>query len=74
MIFLIHYDTTQGRLLSLEAFTEEDMASARAARLRLELELGDEQSSHEVVLLDAPNEEQIRHTHSRYFRSEAAST
>jgi hypothetical protein len=39
------------------------------ARLNLELDLNRQGVEHEVVLLDAPDEAALRHTHGRYFES-----
>ena len=40
----------------------------RIARFELELKLNREKSQHEVVILEAPSEEALRHTHGRYFK------
>ena len=47
------------------------MRSGRRRRildLSLELKLNREKSQHEVVILEAPSEAAVRHTHARYFK------
>ena len=67
MIFLIHYDRNQGRIISMESFGDSERAAAQEARLALELELNG--ANDEVVLLDAEAEEDLRKTHRRYFEA-----
>lgn len=69
MIFLIHYDRTSGRLISLREFSDKDREGASIARLELELELLCSGGGHEVVLLEAPSQEILKNTHRRYFES-----
>ena len=67
MLFLIEYDRPSGTINEIRAF---DVSSRRVVgdpRLELELKLNREGVRHEVVLLEAPNEEALRRTHSRYF-------
>jgi hypothetical protein len=65
MLFLIEYDRPTGTLVQFRKFDD----SERQIALELELKLNRERSQHEVVILEAPNEEAVRHTHSRYFQT-----
>ncbi|HKS95658.1 MAG TPA: hypothetical protein VJV74_05930 [Terriglobia bacterium] len=68
MIFLIEYDPPTGTLVQFRKFEESDRQAAHDARLELELALNRQASRHEVVTLEAPSEEAVRHTHKRYFK------
>ena len=67
MIFLLDYDRSLGRLVSMATYQDNRLAEAQDARLQLELELNRAGVSREVVLLEAANEEVLRRTHRRYF-------
>ncbi len=67
MIFLIDYDRKKGRLLQLKSYEDSDRSRAEEARLELELSLSRRGKSHEVVILEAPDEAALRTTHRRYF-------
>ena len=67
MIFLIEYDRTEGRILSLTHFADSQRDEADDARLRLELNLNQRGIEREIVLLQATTEEALRRTHRRYF-------
>ncbi|HVA01111.1 MAG TPA: hypothetical protein VMV34_05570 [Terriglobia bacterium] len=67
MIFLIEYDRASGKIAELRKFDDASLKVAEDARLELELKLNRAGVQHEVVLLDAPSEEALRRTHSRYF-------
>jgi CHASE1-domain containing sensor protein len=69
MIFLIEYDRAEGRLVTIERFTDSDRKKAEDARLNLELELNLKGIQSEVVLLEASTEEDVRRTHRRYFET-----
>jgi hypothetical protein len=69
MVFLIEYARDQGRLVAIKAFEDHDSRSAENARLELELDLNSRGVEHEVVLLEADNEEALRRTHRRYFET-----
>lgn len=71
MIFLIEYDRSSGTIKEMRKFEDSSRKLAEDARLELELKLNRAGVEHEVVLLEAPNEEALRHTHSRYFESVA---
>jgi hypothetical protein len=68
MLFLIEYDRSEGKLLTLREFDGSEWQAAHNARLELELDLNRRGIQHEVVILDAPNEEALRRTHGRYFK------
>ena len=67
MLFLIEYDRPSGTVVETRQFDDSLRKLAEEARLELELRLNREGVEHEVVLLEAPNEEALRRTHSRYF-------
>ena len=67
MIYLIQYDRTQGQLVNLVAFRADNKQRAEEARLEVELALLRAHVWHEVVLLEAKNEHELRKTHRRYF-------
>lgn len=69
MFFLIEYDRPSGTLVQFRKFDDLEQQPALDARLQLELRLNREGIQHEVVLLEALNEEALRHTHSRYFQT-----
>jgi len=68
MLFLIEYDRPTTTLVQFRKFADSGQEIARHARLELELDLHRRGVQHEVVILQAPNEEAIRHTHGRYFK------
>jgi hypothetical protein len=67
MIFLIEYDRNGGQIVQMERFENEERGKAQESRLELELRLNRQKIEHEVVLLDAATEEDVRKTHRRYF-------
>lgn len=69
MLFLIEYNRTEGRLVSLRTFDSSERQQAHDARLELELDLNRKGIDHEVVTLEASSEEILRKTHARYFQS-----
>jgi hypothetical protein len=69
MLFLIHYDRAEGRLVSCEQFENSEQVKADDARLELELSLNRQGIEREVVILDAASLEAVRRTHGRYFES-----
>jgi len=71
MLFLIAYDRSQGLIVQKREYADASRAVAEDERLKLELELKRRGIEHEVVVLDAPSEEALRRTHSRYFESVA---
>ncbi|MFI5374000.1 MAG: hypothetical protein ACHQ8D_05160 [Candidatus Rokuibacteriota bacterium] len=69
MIFLIEYDRRGGRIVTFERFSDSARAEAEKIRLDLELLLSRQSLDHEVVLLQAASEEDLRRTHRRYFET-----
>ena len=69
MIFLIEYDRKPGQILTFRRFEDADRKTAMDARFDLELDLFRRGIDHEVVTLEAPNEELVRKTHARYFKT-----
>lgn len=69
MLFLIKYDRTGGKLIQISHFSTNDTGSATKARLELELMQIKSNDNHEIVILEAESEDQLRKTHRRYFES-----
>lgn len=69
MIFLIAYDRQAGALVRFETYSPDQLWEAQKNRLSLELTLLEKKIPHEVVLLGASSEAEIRKTHRRYFES-----
>jgi len=69
MLFLIEYDRSGGQLVSLQKFDEANRRVAEETRLELELRLNRTAEGHEVVLLEASTEDDLRQTHRRYFET-----
>ena len=67
MIYLIQYDRKLGELVRVEEFPVGSMQRAEEVRLGVELDLLRRKVAHEVVLLEATNEDELRKTHRRYF-------
>jgi hypothetical protein len=67
MIFLIEYNRTQGRIVTIRQFDDEQRREAEDSRLDIELALNRKGVNHEVVLLEAEGEDALRRTHQRYF-------
>lgn len=68
MVFLVEYDRPSGTLVQFRKFDDSERQAVADARLELELELNRQGVQHEVVILEAPSEEAVRHTHGRYFK------
>jgi hypothetical protein len=68
VLFLIEYDRPTGTLVQLRKFDDSERQVALDARFELELKLNREGVQHEVVILEAPSEDAVRHTHGRYFK------
>lgn len=66
--FLIVYDQASGIRLDLVPFAEAERDRALAARFAREREMSD-RPDIEVVLLAAESLEDLKRTHSRYFKS-----
>ena len=69
MLFLIQYDRPSGTIIQLREFDDSSRKLAEDARLELELALKRQDIRDEVVLLEAPSQEALLRTHSRYFES-----
>ena len=69
MLFLIEYARDKGRMITFKKFRDEDSGTAQSVRLDLELDLNRRGIEHEVVLLEAENEDALRRTHRRYFET-----
>jgi hypothetical protein len=67
MLFLLEYDRTAGCLVHCEQFQDAQRGEADRARFQRELAVNRADGDHEVVLLEAPDEETLRQTHARYF-------
>jgi low affinity Fe/Cu permease len=67
MIFLIEYDRAAGKLVRMQTFTNSQRGAALEARLAREIALQNQTKKHEVVVLEAASEEDLRATHRRYF-------
>ena len=69
MIFLLEYDRKQGKVRKLQSFHSTDRTFAQRERLVIELDLRKSGAPCEVVLLEASDEETLRRSHQRYFKS-----
>ncbi|MSP96407.1 MAG: hypothetical protein EXR29_04095 [Betaproteobacteria bacterium] len=67
MIYLIEYDRKAGTLVRLREYSSEERHLADEVRLKVELDLLSTNVAHEVVLLEASNQVEVRKTHRRYF-------
>jgi hypothetical protein len=67
LFFLIEYNRRKGRIVTFRSFKNSQQQQAENARLEMELECNRKGIDHEVVLLDAANEDALRKTHRRYF-------
>lgn len=67
MIYLIQYDRATAKLVKLQEFGATQKNQAEETRLSVELELLSAHTPHEVVLLEATNQDELRKTHRRYF-------
>lgn len=74
MLFLVEYERDLGRLITFRSFRDSEKECAEESRLALELDLNLKGIDHEVVLLEAANEEAVRRTHRRYFEDLAQLT
>jgi hypothetical protein len=69
MIFLIEYNSAKSLIVTFDKFEERDREKAEDKRLTIELDLHRRGIQHEVVLLEAENDEILHRTHRRYFES-----
>lgn len=66
--FLLVYEQNAGRLMQMTRYPDAEQEAAMAARFALELKHRLEPNI-EVVLLGARDEETLRETHARYFKT-----
>ena len=66
MLFLVHYDRKQNKMVSLKEYQEEERQLAYQDRLAMEKIHARLDGSQEIVLLEAKNKEQLRKTHPKY--------
>jgi hypothetical protein len=69
MIFLIEYDRSKGEIVTIRSYQNSERSNAESSRLTIELSLRNKGVEHEVVLLEAANENALRKTHRRYFEN-----
>ena len=69
MIFLIEYNRREGKIVTFRQYPDSQRREAADARLEIELDLNRKGVDHEVTLLEANSEADIRRTHSRYFET-----
>jgi hypothetical protein len=69
MIFLIKYDRKSGKLVDLREFSDSQAEDASEARLAAEMREGPSNATIEIVTLQAASVDDLRLTHSRYFRN-----
>lgn len=72
MLFLIQYDRLRGEIVSMTTFADTQREQADETRLQMELRLRREAARREVVIMQAANEDALRKTHARYFKSAQA--
>ncbi len=72
MLFLVHYDRKQNKMVSLKEYQEEERQLAYQDRLAMETIHARLDGSQEIVLLEAVNKEQLRQTHPKYVPSTAS--
>ena len=69
MIFLIEYDRLKGNIVNMGKFNGSELGKAEKKRLEIEIDLNHKKIGHEVVLLEAADENLLRRTHRRYFET-----
>jgi hypothetical protein len=67
LIYLVEYCRPDGRLVTFKTFDPSEKTHAQNVRLQLELYLNRKGINHEVVILEAANENDLRRTRRRYF-------
>lgn len=72
MLFLIEYDRSRGEIVSMTTYADELREHVHEVRLQMELRLRREAAKREVVIMEAANEDALRKTHARYFKSALA--
>ncbi len=69
MIFVITYNRDSGESVSMAEFEDSQQDEASASRLAAENAIDSADDAIEVVTLQAHDLQEIKKTHSRYFRS-----
>lgn len=69
MIFLIHYDRKKATLVDFKTYPDDQRQVAERARLDRELAQLSQPGEFEIILLEADSEQDVRHTHRRYFET-----
>lgn len=67
MIFILEYNRSLGKIISLQSFDDSEWKRAEELRFERELYLFRTGIDNEVVLLEAASEQILRRTHRRYF-------
>ena len=70
MIYLIQYNRRTGKPAKVTEYSVERRDEAEKARLEMELGQLNAAVEHEIVLLEAPSQNELRKTHRRYFVEE----
>lgn len=70
MIYLIQYNRRTGKPAKVTEYSVERRGEAEKARLEIELGQLNTAVEHEIVLLEAPSQNELRKTHRRYFVEE----
>lgn len=66
MLFLIHYDRKNLKVLDFREYPDEARSQAFQERLEMEIQLNPKSGDQEIVLLEAESKEQLRKTHPKY--------
>lgn len=66
MLFLIHYDRKNMKVLDRREYPNSAREQAFMDRLALEMQHNQKAGDQEIVLLEADNKEQLRKTHPKY--------
>ncbi len=66
MLFLIHYDRKNMKVLDRREYPDSAREQAFRDRLEWEMQFNQKMGDQEIVLLEADNKEQLRKTHPKY--------
>ncbi|TAG26887.1 MAG: hypothetical protein EAZ37_06985 [Burkholderiales bacterium] len=66
MLYLVHYDRKENKVVTLKEYQEQERPLAYAARLDMERIYARLDGSQEIVLLEAADKAQLRKTHPKY--------
>jgi len=67
MLFLIEFDRSKQQLVTYKKFDKSQLLLVQKERINLELKRLKENVMHEIVILEAKDEEFLRKYYSRYF-------